>query len=216
MTAVIIPFGKHKGKTVEEVETLDPQYLHFLEQQEWMREKFPSILAAAASLRGDEHQRTPEHNALQMRLLDAEFRERMMRILGHKSANEVQVKFELSAGWDAHLQWYYWNDEQSCQYTLGIVVEIKTWLGDEYPSVLRQINRQKERSVKRGYGGEYIRHPTFGHIVLLTRGINATQANASAIREFFYTSGVTLMSEEDIDRFALPKVIVRSKNRRPE
>ena len=39
----IIPFGKHEGKTIEEIET---NYLIWLLGQEWFKEKFEELFAA--------------------------------------------------------------------------------------------------------------------------------------------------------------------------
>ena len=39
MTNTIIPFGKYKGRPVEEVVVDDPGYLEWLSDQDWFRAK---------------------------------------------------------------------------------------------------------------------------------------------------------------------------------
>ena len=43
-TAVIIPFGKYKGAPIEEVAARDPQYLAWLQTQDWFLNKFEYLL----------------------------------------------------------------------------------------------------------------------------------------------------------------------------
>jgi hypothetical protein len=68
----IIPFGKHKGKTIEEVQTFDPGYLDWLTGQPWFRDRFV-VLHQTIINRGAEPEETPDHNALQALFLDDAF-----------------------------------------------------------------------------------------------------------------------------------------------
>lgn len=70
--ALVVPFGKHKGKTVAELLAQDKQYVDWLMSQGWMAERFAQLHAAIIS-RGAAPDDTPEHNALQARFLDAGF-----------------------------------------------------------------------------------------------------------------------------------------------
>jgi hypothetical protein len=71
-TPNVIPFGKHRGKLVEELLVDDPKYVEWLSGQDWFRDKF-SILYQVIINRGPETQETPEHNALQVLFLDDGF-----------------------------------------------------------------------------------------------------------------------------------------------
>src|SRR6516225_2238916 len=75
----IIPFGKYKGRLVDEVLVDDPNYLQWLAGQDWFRAKF-NILHQVIINRGAEPEETLDHNALQVRFLDDDF---CMRLLAH-------------------------------------------------------------------------------------------------------------------------------------
>lgn len=77
----IIPFGKHKGKTVEEVQLVEPSYLDWLIGQPWFRDRHV-ILYQTVINRGGEPEETPEHNALQVLFLDNGFCLRFIYALG--------------------------------------------------------------------------------------------------------------------------------------
>src|SRR5689334_13228159 len=65
MDSDIVPFGKYKGRPVEEM-LADPSYMAWLESQPWFREKFAHLSRSAT----DETQSTPEHNRLQAMFVD--------------------------------------------------------------------------------------------------------------------------------------------------
>lgn len=71
--ALVLPFGKHKGKTVAELLEVDREYAQWLAAQGWLAERFAELHAALAA-RGSASDETPEHNALQARFLDEVFR----------------------------------------------------------------------------------------------------------------------------------------------
>jgi uncharacterized protein (DUF3820 family) len=68
----IVPFGKYRGRLVEEVLADDPQYLEWLSGQDWFREKHLNLYQVIIN-RGFEPEETPEHNALQVLFLDDNF-----------------------------------------------------------------------------------------------------------------------------------------------
>ena len=72
-SAIIIPFGKHKGATVAELLAKDPAYADWITAQGWVAERFAELHAAILS-RGAGTDDTPEHNAIQVRFLDPVFR----------------------------------------------------------------------------------------------------------------------------------------------
>jgi uncharacterized protein (DUF3820 family) len=78
-TPKIIPFGKYKGRLVEELLVDDPAYLQWLAGQDWFRAKF-NILHQVIINRGAEPEETPEHNAIQVKFLDDDF---CVRLLDH-------------------------------------------------------------------------------------------------------------------------------------
>jgi len=74
----IIPFGKYKGRLVDEVLIDDPGYLQWLAGQDWFRAKF-NILHQVIINRGAEPEETPEHNALQVKFFSRDFCLRVFR-----------------------------------------------------------------------------------------------------------------------------------------
>src|SRR5262245_55636640 len=91
----IIPFGKYKGRLLDEVLADDPGYLQWLCGQDWFRAKF-NILHQVIINRGAEPEETPEHNALQVKFLNEDFRERFLQYLtGLSRCPESDVEFEV-------------------------------------------------------------------------------------------------------------------------
>ena len=78
-SAIVIPFGKHKGKTVAELLATDPAYADWVTAQGWVAERFAELHAAILT-RGAGTDDTPEHNAIQARFLDDAFRFALLRI----------------------------------------------------------------------------------------------------------------------------------------
>src|SRR5437660_7532041 len=70
--ANVVPFGKYKGRLIEELLVDDPSYLQWLAGQQWFRDRF-AVLYQVVINRSGEPQETPEHNALQVKFLDDDF-----------------------------------------------------------------------------------------------------------------------------------------------
>lgn len=68
----LIPFGKYKGQPVEAMAE-DKQYTDWVVAQPWFRERYGNLYAVIIN-NFCEPSETPEHNALQARFLDDEFR----------------------------------------------------------------------------------------------------------------------------------------------
>jgi uncharacterized protein (DUF3820 family) len=189
-SAIIIPFGKHKGKTVAELLATDQPYADWITAQGWVAERFAELHAAIVT-RSAGADDTPEHNALQARFLDEGFRRGFLllcakdlreRITEAKrllmdSANYVINLFDHPKyGWETISQARYDNAKSILEkITSGAVrikstvqfevsgidvfityggalsseivspkrisVELKPALGDDYPSVMRQMQR---------------------------------------------------------------------------
>jgi uncharacterized protein (DUF3820 family) len=88
----IIPFGKYKGRLVDEVLVDDPNYLQWLAGQEWFRAKF-NILHQVIINRGAEPEETPDHNAMQVKFLDDDFCLRFVRCLMPDCDTQARNKF---------------------------------------------------------------------------------------------------------------------------
>jgi uncharacterized protein (DUF3820 family) len=76
----VVPFGKYKGRLIEELIEDDPGYLQWLASQDWFRARFVALHQVIIN-RGAEPEETPEHNALQVLFLDEKFCRRFTRHL---------------------------------------------------------------------------------------------------------------------------------------
>ena len=74
----IVPFGKYKGRLIEELLVDDPNYLEWLSGQDWFRAKYINLHQVIIN-RGAEPEETPEHNALQVLFLEDEFCRRFLQ-----------------------------------------------------------------------------------------------------------------------------------------
>lgn len=68
----LIPFGKYAGKPVESL-AADPQYVEWLVSQPWFRERHVSLYNVVINNFTTPND-TPEHNQMQVRFLDEQFR----------------------------------------------------------------------------------------------------------------------------------------------
>jgi hypothetical protein len=171
----VIPFGKHKGKTVEEVQTFDPQYLDWLTSQPWFRDRFV-VLHQTIINRGAEPEETPDHNALQALFLDDAFCLRVADIAvgglreRFEKTRQHHLSLSLGARWiaedrlrDARYEPRVVGrkfEEHDVDVVFGVesqpllgetfAIEIKPAVGDDYPAVLRQMRNQQQRLWQRG------------------------------------------------------------------
>src|SRR5262245_17332225 len=86
----IIPFGKYKGRLIDEVLVDDPNYLQWLAGQDWFRAKF-NILHQVIINRGAEPEETPDHNAMQVRFLDDNF---CLRFIRYYAGESLRAKLQ--------------------------------------------------------------------------------------------------------------------------
>lgn len=68
----MIPFGKYQGQPIETLQN-DPQYVDWLLQQSWFRDKHKAIFNIVINKFG-EPEETPDHNRIQALFLDEDFR----------------------------------------------------------------------------------------------------------------------------------------------
>ncbi len=74
----IVPFGKYKGQSIEALQA-DEEYAEWLAAQQWFRERFTDLFRALTASNNPAD--TPEHNKMQARFLDDEFRGALIRLL---------------------------------------------------------------------------------------------------------------------------------------
>lgn len=84
----VVPFGKYKGRLVEEM-VGDDNYVQWLTAQDWFRERYANLYQIVIN-RGGEPSETPEHNALQVRFLEDDFCWRFLRHVRAKRLAEAE------------------------------------------------------------------------------------------------------------------------------
>lgn len=137
----VIPFGKHKGTPIEVLKETDPKYLDWLSQQDWFREKYANFYQVIIN-HGNEPSETPEHNALQLKFLDLDFKRAAWLLI----SGETEVPEQIHAEYE----------QDGIDVLLAadgnhIAIELKPVMGDDYPAVVRQVRGYKS-VVKRRYG----------------------------------------------------------------
>ena len=74
----IVPFGKYKGRLVEEL-VADKNYTDWLTAQPWLKDRFPAVYQVIINYQ-PEPAETPEHNAMQIRFLNETFQDAFVRV----------------------------------------------------------------------------------------------------------------------------------------
>ncbi|MCF7994765.1 MAG: hypothetical protein K9L88_07985 [Chromatiaceae bacterium] len=167
----VVPFGKYRGQPVDVLQQ-DQDYCEWLLGQGWMQSRYPELRTIIIN-NFHEPEETPEHNSLQARFLDRGFVSAFCKAAGID--DNKSVTFE-QCGADVVLA------EQFASFVLG--VEIKPSMGDDYPSVMRQILAMDRRVSRRFLVlGEY-------------NGIGAT---IEQVRGMFKASRITLVTVSEIE-----------------
>jgi hypothetical protein len=243
-SAIIVPFGKHKGKTVAELLATDAQYAEWITGQGWVAERFAELHAAILS-RGALSDDTPEHNALQARFLDVDFRSATLRLAvpgrikeraaytmewlkenimeAKKSAEETKVayqsynqyqpeaalkiaaaeiairdadrrfgfakasvpslcteaRFEVR-GVDVLVTWWFRVEDSDFRGDQQTSVELKPAIGDDYPTIMRQMNR-------------------LGASVLVVGQYTGRGVSEQQMRQMFSASNITVLFVQEIE-----------------
>ena len=73
-----------------------PQYIAWLRQQDWARDKFPHLINVTINNFSAEFEDTPEHNALQLRFLDERFRAAFVRTFPELRQETFRVRLKRS------------------------------------------------------------------------------------------------------------------------
>jgi hypothetical protein len=183
----IIPFGKYKGQPIQVLDN-DPKYVDWLMSQDWL-EKYPTVYQTLIVNNHQEATDTPEHNAIQVLFLDDDFCENFARLYLKK----------------AGIAYIIWDDPNGTEESKRIGVEIKPQISDDYPSVLRQMQNNIEKTLKDfHYQGKYYdrqKQKRFDydireHVLLLR-----TYSGIGATREQFIKTfgGIKIFFLEDIE-----------------
>lgn len=196
--AEIVPFGKYKGQPVE-VLLADDGYRDWLMSQDWFRARFGNIYQTIINY-GAEPQDTPEHNEMQASFLDDALcirlalmlcqphkwprdqgmgAERFLEALKHP---RIEKRWFEAGGWDVIYtpNWMPWSD---------IRVELKPDLGDDFPSVLRQVLRYPASDYSSSQRCVVVRRASFERVTWEQVSTMFTESGISLIREQLLDEG---------------------------
>lgn len=129
MSSETVPFGKYKGRPVEDM-LADADYMAWLEAQPWFREKFGKIRARRDE---DAASRTPVHNRLQALFLDPAYCAAFARVAAPGRLSGIKKRSEEGMALDrAKIE--RWLTDQSGAWgegrdkCAGLAAEhLKTW-----------------------------------------------------------------------------------------
>ena len=169
----VVPFGKYKGQPVE-VLANDKGYCEWLMSQGDFLDRYGSIKTLIIN-NFKEPEDTPDHNRLQAMFLDDEFCLRLsdcVFMFDDKKKEEldkkkegldfieeykpirckefeesgVDVSFEYTRGFRFKKSSGY--EDSICEHCKDIDIEIKPMVGDDYPSILRQIKSKRSNPLR--------------------------------------------------------------------
>jgi hypothetical protein len=190
-TQQVITFGKHQGLTVAELLHNHKSYVEWLTGQSWLAERFSDLHAALLS-RGAPTDETPEHNKIQARFLDPLFCDAFISlsrryIIEDRRPLKYKVSFERK-GIDVLINYWTRDRESFSDPTDFTGLEIKPSIGDEFPTVLRQMERLGVKiCVAEHYTGRGTSEPIVkkifesnGYTLIFLRDIEAEMLNLRA------------------------------------
>lgn len=218
----LITFGKYKGKPIEILQS-DPEYCEWLMSQCWFVERYPQINTLIIN-NFAKAEDTPIHNALQARFIDNDFSMRFCESLyadiRNKRINSASLYmkegvypgniditcqgFEIK-GWDVAIGGNLVterpnriNRELFCSF-----IEIKPEVGDDYPSILRQMKTNKMNCSWSDVTDQIRREDIDKHIdyrfVLVYDKFSAVGVNTDQMAKIFSMSGFHVLSFAEIE-----------------
>jgi len=195
----IVPFGKYKGHPIE-VLAQDKEYLDWLLAQEWFRSGYQSIYAIVINSFQTPSE-TPEHNILQAKFLDADYRFKVAYFLSAgKYRDNLDYETDLDPevdGFDILIHTYYYGLEKE----INIYVEAKPTVGDDYPAIMRQMRNssayKKWEKGDFGIGEDKIQGMKFCLLVGEYHGVVKTED----FIKFFGAASIHVVFAEMIDQY---------------
>lgn len=168
---MVVPFGKYAGMAVRDLVAKDPTYVNWLMNQSRTAKQFPELHAALRA-RAPADSDSPEHNAIQVKFLDKNYRLAcFVAALERQGLRAEDVKKDLGdlvtdnnayfevGNVDVSVHWIGTHEKRnfgallhnrdladhwgSSPYTedYNTNIEIKPSMGDDFPSVIRQVRR---------------------------------------------------------------------------
>jgi hypothetical protein len=208
----VVPFGKYKDRPVDAMME-DQKYLQWLLAQPWFSDNYPQIYTIVVN-QGVEPVDSPEHNAMQAKFLELELCEKVVAAyfptpdewlaVSRKWADAAcpkqanlerigEVFFEkdnidVSFHFHTHRRRSVYKGQEFDEYAYNYAqfyLELKPTMGDDYPSVLRQM--QRYQSQKPG-----------GFWVLVIGAYTGTSVTHDQVLRIFAMSKIKVLTMPDI------------------
>jgi len=131
--ALKVPFGKYKDREITDL-LADTNYIEWLAQQSWIKEKYPVIFQVIQQY-NFEDQPTPEHNAMQNKWLEKEYREKFYKHVLSQYKEYITLENDMSI--------IFWKDQIEFEYTTKNIDVFIELVGKIY---FKKINLFKEKN----------------------------------------------------------------------
>lgn len=190
-----ITFGKYKGQPIE-VLASDPKYCEWLSCQDWFRSRYSSIYNVIIN-NFVQTEDTPEHNRMQALFLDNSFCKAAVELYSLRNLDVVDciysTRFE-EDGFDVFIVYYVLSEDCKFKHKEELYVELKPSIGDDYPSVLRQIKSSRMINYRDGFKREL-------PCCLIYDAFSADGVSEATMRSMFKSSNIPAFSISDINNY---------------
>lgn len=195
MSHEIIPFGKHKGKPIE-ILAEDKEYTHWLLAQPWFKTKYQNIYTVVIN-NFHEPVDTPEHNEMQVKFLNRDYALKFACLLEPRFYDAAKTPQSSEPIFERGYDVSYMTVSEELRLYIKFIVEIKPTIGDDFPSVLRQM--------KTSMPVLYDEHVTKTFYCLLVRQYVGEGASRDQFIQFFQSQKYTVVFASDVDSVQLPQ-----------
>lgn len=198
MKQELIPFGKLKGLPLEELAN-HKDYAQWLTTRPDFKIRYPDIYMFIVNHfhRPDD---SPEHNELQVKFLNQDFCLKLAFLLEPRLFNKKELpnisKPTFEKGYDVT----YTASSPHWYKSAKILIEIKPTIGDDFPSILRQIKASMPITC-----GNFDDPRSQYYYCLVLRDYIGVGASREQFIQFFQSQGYTVVFFDDIEHIKLPK-----------
>ena len=196
----IVSFGKYQGQPVDRL-LADRKYCQWLIDQSWFCQNFPALRAQIISEINDGggpplETQTPEHNLMQARFLQPSWCKALATYFfdGVDEGSIGPREFERD-NWDVVFSVELHGDDFTRWHKL--YVECKPTMSDDYPAVLRQVQRRvPEHAFRRD-----------GIYIVLVGDSKFQFVTWAQVRDIFAASKIQLVAADDVNMIATAGVL---------
>lgn len=178
MDITVVPIGKYKGQPLE-VLFADQKYSEWLLAQAWFIDRYAELAQLLRMGRLAEPQDTPEHNAMVASLIDQRDGMEWLVATSYPGWDREGAEHFYAAQFTQELEPKGGDIAVSFASYWGLLVEVKPLIGDDYPSVIRQVKAAGRRGV------------------VIANKVEPTNLTLEQVRRQFELSGVRLVLESE-------------------